>query len=113
PRAGGANLLGRDVGRALEGAALEVACRQRAEAVEREEVGGRAELAVFGGRRTERPLGEVLPVLGKLPRMGPFAAPGAAQRDCLDVLAAEHRAAAAAAGGPAGGGDGAVQRPAL
>ncbi len=51
----GAELLGRNVGGALERAALEVAGRQRAEAIERQQIGRGAKLAVLGGRRTERP----------------------------------------------------------
>ena len=52
---GGADLLGRDAGGPFERAALKVARRQRAEAIERQQIGRGPELAVFGGGGTERP----------------------------------------------------------
>ena len=82
----------------LERAALEVARRQRAEAVERQQVGRGAELAVLRRRRTERPLRQVAAERGQLARVRPLAALRAAHGDRLDVLAAQHGAAAAAAG---------------
>ena len=93
-----AQLLGREARRLLERAALKVARRQRAEAVERQQVGRRAQLAVLRRRRAERPLRQVAAERGQLARVRPLAALRAAHGDRLDVLAAEHRAAAAAAG---------------
>ena len=98
PGVGGADLLRRDAGGPVERAALKVARRQRAEAIERQQIGRGPELAVLGGRRTERPFRQVLAVLGQLARVRPLAALGAAHGDRLDVLAAQHGAAPAAAG---------------
>ena len=58
-RASALSCSGERFGRLLERAALEVARRQRAEAIERQQVRRGAELAVLRRRRTERPLRQV------------------------------------------------------
>ena len=93
-----AQLGGRQARRLLERPALKVARRQRAEAIERQEIRRRAQLAVLRGRRTERSLRQIAAQLGQLARMRPLAALRPAHGNRLDVLAAEHRSAAAAAG---------------
>ena len=98
PGVRGAELLRRDAGGPFERAALEVARRQRAEAIERQQVGRGAQLAVLGGCGTERPFRQVPAVLGQLARVRPLAALRAAHGDGLDVLAAQHGPAPAAAG---------------
>ena len=64
---------GRDSRRLLERAALEVARRQGAEAIERQQIGGGAELAVLRRRRSERPLRQVPAHRRQLARMRPLA----------------------------------------
>ena len=93
--------------------ALKVARRQRAEAVEREQIGRGAELAVLRGGRTERAFRQVAAERGELARVRPLAPLRAAHGDRLDVLGAEHRAAAAAAGVAAVVRDRGVAHPAL
>ena len=92
------DLLGRDADGFIERARLKVAGRQDAQAIERQQVGGGAQLAVFRGGGTERPFRQRLAVFGELARMRPLAPLRAADGNRLQVLAAEHRAAAAAAG---------------
>ncbi len=89
---------GEMAGGPVERAGLKVARRQCAEAIERQQIGGRAELAVLGRSRAERAFRQRLAVLGQLARLRPLAALRAAHGDRLDVLAAEHGAAAAASG---------------
>src|SRR5262245_32935794 len=83
--------------RAFERAALKVARRQRAEPIERQQVGGGAKLAIFGGCRTERPLREIPAVLDQGAGIRPLAPLCPANGDGLDALAAEDGAASAAA----------------
>ena len=94
----GAELFGRDLGRALEGPALKVARRQRAKRLNVSRfvaVPSSRYLAVAGPNDRLR---QVAAELGQLVRMRPLAALRAAHGDRLDVLAAQHGAAAAAAG---------------
>src|SRR5688500_2973969 len=98
PRARGAQFFRRQGGGPLERAALEVARRQRAEAIERQHVGRGAELAVLRRGRTKGALGQIAAQLGDAGWIGPLDALLAAYRDRLDVLAAKDGAAAAAAG---------------
>ena len=91
-------LLRREFGRVLEGAALEIPGRQRAEAVECEKVRRGSKLAVLRGGRSEGSLRQVTAQLGQLGRPGPIAALRSTDGNGFEVLAAEHRSAAAAAG---------------
>ena len=93
-----AQLLWRERRGLRERAALEVARRQSAKAIERQKVRRRSQLAVFSCRRTKRPLRQVAAQFGERLRLGPLAALRAAHRDRLDVLAAEDGAAATAPG---------------
>jgi hypothetical protein len=98
PRMRDGELLRRNGRGFVERAALKVAGRQRAEPIERQEIGRRSELAVLGGGRTERSPRQVATELGDLARLRPLAAVRPADRDRLDVLAAEDGAAATATG---------------
>ena len=95
-----AQLLGRDAGRFVERPGLEVARRQRAEAVEGQQIRRGAQLPVLRRRRTERALREIATELGQLARMCPLAILRPADGNRLDALAAEHRTTAAATGMP-------------
>jgi hypothetical protein len=85
----------------LEVARLEVAGRQGVEAVEDQQVRHGPQLAVFLGRRAERP-GRELPGQRNGPaRVGQRGTPIAADGDRLDSLRSQDRAQAAPAGVPA------------
>src|SRR5688500_2155983 len=94
----GTELLRRQAGRLVEAAGLEVPCRQGVEPVEREQVRGRAQLAVLRRRRAELSLRQRAADRPDRALIGPVHALRAAHRDRLDVLGTEYRAAATAAG---------------
>src|SRR6185295_17810360 len=84
----------------LECSTLKITGRQRTEAIERQQVRRRAQLAVLRRRGTKRARGQIAAQLGQLARMRPLALVRAANRNRFDVLAAKHRAAAASSGVP-------------
>ena len=85
-------------GRLGERRGLEVAGRQRADGVEGEQVGQRAELAVLGRGRPERARPQVARGGEHRLRVGRGDLGGGADRDGLEPLGAQHGAEAAAAG---------------
>src|SRR5215510_4643338 len=97
PRAPGTELLRREPRRVLEGATLEIPGRQRAEAVEREEVRRSTELAVLRGGRSEGASRQIAAQLDQLAGPGPIAPLRSTDGNGFEVLAAEHRPAAATA----------------
>jgi hypothetical protein len=92
----------------FERAALKVARWQRAEAVEGQEIGRRAKLAILRRGGAERPLRQILAQRRQLARMGPLDSARTADRDRLDLLGAQHGAAAAAPSMPSVVRDGGV-----
>src|SRR5262245_11566803 len=95
PRLRSAQLLRRQEVGVFERAALEIARRERRKAVERQEIGGGAQLTVLRGRGAEGSLGEVAAQFRQPLRVGPLAVLRPPNGDGLEALAAKEGAAAA------------------